>query len=138
MSVKHKDIVPGQSYVGRGNDRTTRTVLLVGTADDCEVPPEHQRFLKLDQRFVKYSTADGTVSWDTLVSFAQWATSIDAGWPREEGDLFVSVVDAGIKVTVDAVLHPDKSEKLARWLRDAVRDKRHFDSERDEEDEVFR
>lgn len=126
--MKHKDIVPGESYVGRGNNRTTRTVLVVGTPDECSVPREHQQFLKLDQVFVRYQTPDGTISWETLVSFAQWATSIDAGWPRRCDYFDVHVHEDGIGVEVHDTLSPDRAEKLARWLRDAARDKRHFDS----------
>ncbi len=127
--MKHKDIVPGESYIGRGNSRTTRTVLSVGSADDCCVPREHQKFLKLNQNFVQYRTPDGTVSWETLTSFAQWATSVDAGWPRSCDYFEVEVLESGIAVSVEGALSPDLAEKLARWLRDAARDKRHYASE---------
>jgi hypothetical protein len=132
--VRHRDVVAGSSYIGRGNDRTTRKVLAVGDADAAGVPVEHQKFLKLAQRFVRYQTVDGTVSWDSLTSFAQWATSFDDGWPRTNAAFVVDIHSAGIVVRVAAPLSSDDAEMLARWLRDAVRDKRHRDATPDGDD----
>jgi hypothetical protein len=126
--VKHDDIEAGTTYVGKGTSRRTRTVLVVGTAEECQVPAENRKFLKLSQSFVQYQCEDQTVTWDTLTSFAQWAASVDSGWPRMAKDgTYIVGIEAG-RVTCETSgavdLPPTAADELAQWLRDASRDVR--------------
>jgi hypothetical protein len=137
--MRHDEIVVGCTYVGRGIHRRTRHVLRIGPAAEVGVPPEHIKFLAPKATFVLYRIEDGTETYEALVAFAQWAATIDAGWPREEVDLFmVHVEDEEVSVRVYDRLSAQQAKKLSRWLLDASRDvegtKESADSRRSEDD----
>lgn len=121
--MRHDEIRENVTYVGRGLHRRTRHVLRIGPAAEIGVPAEHLPHLSRKATFVMYRIEDGTETYEALVSFAQWATSIDPGWPREVLDVF-SVAIEGEDIIVDVLdpLTPAQAKKLSRWLLDAARD----------------